>query len=988
VPVAEAELPKLEAVESLIHQLLELRESTPDTLGAFLNEHAQSSSLAEALLGGLKNESERLLAIDTAAAEHLANLLVVCAEHLHLPRFNALGNMARGDVRRAQGRYPEAVALYELGGQACLALGDEVGWARSRTGWVFASQFCGHGREALPVAEQAYLVLAREGEHLRAGGLSNNMAGVYYQLGEYKQALAVYDRAILHFERARPALGPLADERIAKVMSNKALPLILLGQFQPAIELCRAAREIFLSQGEVAQALRVEHYRASIYAGQGQYTRALGVYADALATFERAGLDGWAVEVVLDIITCHTGLNRHADALALAQDLAQRCDASGAPTKAAKARFRSAQSLASLGNAEPALALLDVVAQEFTSAGLTTELGAVALLRAQLHVDKEEWTSAQSLAEQAYALFAERGLVERRTQAELIQAHTALARQQLVEADKLASSALQNSTSLDALPLSHVAHHMLAHVAQARSQTSRALDEYEAAIADLEQVQSSLATELRTEFLGDKLRVFQDAIDLCLDQGQLERGFGYLERAKSRALVDYLASQPEVRVQAKSGPVQELIDELNHLRDEHAWFYGRLHGYGPSSQPQALPAAERTTLQAAVADRERRIMKLHERLALVRNAEGLEALGPRQVIGTPTLPRLDEGSVLLEYAFWEDRGAVFIVSPAGLAVEPLALGIHALQRLLNRWQLNLESTARAVYSGDSLDRLTENANGQLKNMYRALIKPVAAHLRGVERVIVVPYGPAHGVPFHALFDGRQYLAERVEIWTSPSSSLLELCAQRTSAEVGNALVLGYSGGHLPGVLDEARGVAALLGGTCYLEEEATRAAVLAEGSQHRIVHLAAHGEARLDNPVFAHLTLADGQLGMADVFTLRLDGALVTLSACETGRSAVVGGDELVGLSRGFLFAGASTLVQSLWRVDDASTARLMHQFYSGLCQGKAPGAALRSAQCSFIDHGVHPYIWAPFQLVGYGGPLRSRPGTLALRELGINAAE
>jgi CHAT domain-containing protein len=112
---------------------------------------------------------------------------------------------------------------------------------------------------------------------------------------------------------------------------------------------------------------------------------------------------------------------------------------------------------------------------------------------------------------------------------------------------------------------------------------------------------------------------------------------------------------------------------------------------------------------------------------------------------------------------------------------------------------------------------------------------------------------------------------------------------------------------------------------------------------------------------------------MADLFTLRLDGALVTLSACETGRSAVVGGDELVGLSRGFLFAGASTLVQSLWRVDDTSTARLMHRFYTELCHGKAPGAALRSAQCSFIDHGVHPYIWAPFQVVGYGGRLRAR---------------
>ncbi|MDQ6671702.1 MAG: CHAT domain-containing protein [Chloroflexota bacterium] len=973
--VAEAPVSIPSDVDTLLRNLVESRTDSTYMVRRWLATHGVQADRAEQLLGALKNESERYLDIDTGTAEHLANLLVLAAEHLDHPRFKALGWMAQGDVRRAQGRYPQAIELYELGGRACLRFGDEVGWARSRTGWVLASQLCGRGREALPVAERAYLVLASKSEDLRAGGLSNNMAGVYYQLGEYEQALAVYDRAIGHFQRARPVLGPVADGRIAKVMSNKALALILLGHFDRAVELCRVAREIFVCRGELAQALRVDHYRASIYAGQGQYTRALSVQTGALAEFERAGLDGWAVEVELDMIACHAGLNRHAQALALAEGLAQRCEAAGAPTKAGIARFRCAQALASLGNPDSALALLDRLAQDFASADLRAELGGVALLRARLHVDAHEWLAAESLAEQAYTLFAERGLVERRTQAELIRAHTALALGRPAEAEDLARSALRTSASLDALPLSHTAHHTLARVAEAGAQTGRALDEYEAAVRDLEQVQSSLATELRTEFLGDKLRVFQDAIQLCLEDGQLERGFGYLERAKSRALVDYLGSQPEVRIRAGSGPGQELLSELAQLRDEHAWFYGRLHGYGPASQTQALPEAERLALQDAVADRERRIVKLHERLALLRGAEGLESLGPRAGVGTPTLPRVEEGSVLLEYVFWEDRGAVFVVSPSGLAVEPLAIGAHALQRLLNRWQLNLESAGRALRSGESLERLTQNANGQLANLYTRLVEPVAAYLHDVNRLIVVPYGPAHGVPFHALFDGQHYLAERLEVWTSPSSTLLDLCAQRTGSAAGNALVVGYSGGCLSGVVAEARNVAALLGGTCYLEAQATRATVLAQGSEHRILHLAAHGEARLDNPVFAHLTLADGQLGMADIFTLRLDGALVTLSACETGRSAVVGGDELVGLSRGFLFAGASTLVQSLWRIDDASTPRVMQRFYTALCGGQAPGAALRSAQCSFIDHGVHPYVWAPFQLVGYGGPLRGWDG-------------
>jgi len=119
------------------------------------------------------------------------------------------------------------------------------------------------------------------------------------------------------------------------------------------------------------------------------------------------------------------------------------------------------------------------------------------------------------------------------------------------------------------------------------------------------------------------------------------------------------------------------------------------------------------------------------------------------------------------------------------------------------------------------------------------------------------------------------------------------------------------------------------------------------------------------------LKLADGQLSAVDIIGLDLPGALVTLSACETGRSVVAAGDEPLGLSRAFLYAGAGTLVQSLWRVEDDSTARLMARFYAALREGQTKGAALRAAQLSLLGgHGGHPYLWAPFQLIGDDGKL------------------
>src|ERR1700730_10225012 len=124
-------------IDALIRQLLEQTDAATDIVEAWLALHGAQRG-GEALLGALKDESERLLAIDSGAAEHLANLLISGAAQLRHPRFQALGWMTLGDVRRAQGRFPEAVTLLESGGEAFLALGDEVGWARSRTGWGLA----------------------------------------------------------------------------------------------------------------------------------------------------------------------------------------------------------------------------------------------------------------------------------------------------------------------------------------------------------------------------------------------------------------------------------------------------------------------------------------------------------------------------------------------------------------------------------------------------------------------------------------------------------------------------------------------------------------------------------------------------------------------------------------------------------------------------------------------------------------------------------
>jgi CHAT domain-containing protein len=148
-------------------------------------------------------------------------------------------------------------------------------------------------------------------------------------------------------------------------------------------------------------------------------------------------------------------------------------------------------------------------------------------------------------------------------------------------------------------------------------------------------------------------------------------------------------------------------------------------------------------------------------------------------------------------------------------------------------------------------------------------------------------------------------------------------------------------------------------------DQATRENFMKLAPGARFLHVASHGGFRRDNPMFSFLKLADSRLNFYSLLDLRLSAEMVTLSACRTGVNIVFPGDELHGLMRGFLYAGAPSLVVSLWAVSDRSTAELMGQMYAGIRGGGTKRSALRNAQLAIKDAYGHPYYWAPFILMG-----------------------
>jgi CHAT domain-containing protein len=154
-------------------------------------------------------------------------------------------------------------------------------------------------------------------------------------------------------------------------------------------------------------------------------------------------------------------------------------------------------------------------------------------------------------------------------------------------------------------------------------------------------------------------------------------------------------------------------------------------------------------------------------------------------------------------------------------------------------------------------------------------------------------------------------------------------------------------------------------------------ATSADLSRYRILHFATHGLLNSEHPELSGLVLSlvdttgkpqDGFLRLHDIYDLKLNADLVVLSACQTGLGKQVRGEGLVGLTRGFMYAGAPRVVASLWQVNDVATAELMKHFYHGLLkEGLRPAAALRSAQLELMKQKrwASPYYWAPFVLQG-----------------------
>ena len=480
---------------------------------------------------------------------------------------------------------------------------------------------------------------------------------------------------------------------------------------------------------------------------------------------------------------------------------------------------------------------------------------------------------------------------------------------------------------------------------------------FEQAIDIIEKLRAPLpAEEFQMAFLADKLAPYQNLAKIYLAENKLEEAFLQIEKARARSLAENLENNlPSDKNFKVSDPLRE---KLENVREELNWFYSRL---------TRAEDAEVEKLQDEIRHRERQIADMMRRIESTNIARQQTKDLSNDFSGIEKLQNnLGEQTALVEFVNFEGNLSVFVITNENIEYVSGLANEKSIIEMLEGLRFQFGGLR---YGTGNLDKfmpdLKKRADFYLRKLYEKLIKPIRDILQKRD-LIIVPVGVLNYIPFQALSDGESYLVETREITYSPSAAIWQILRNRAKKKLTNALLFGFADERIPLVETEIKNLEKVFGESkVFIGKDANFKAFVKNAPHFDVLHLACHGQFRADNPLFSSLHLADGFITVRDICSQKLNAELVTLSACETGLNKIFAGNEILGLARGFLLAGVSSLVLSLWTVSDQATIRLMKKFYRNLQRGDSISASLAKAQREFIKENAHPYYWSPFVLIG-----------------------
>ncbi|EKD10910.1 CHAT domain-containing tetratricopeptide repeat protein [Limnospira platensis] len=915
-----------------------------------------------------------LVAVVSLALVGFTPILVAIGEEVTTPdpRLTEADTAFAAGVKLVQEGSPESLqqALVELN-QALilyqqLGLGSQAAETFLGLGLVYKT--LGDLRASLEAYQEALSYYQSSDRILDAAYSLNQIGKIHYELGNYQKAVEVYQQAIIFYTQGGDLRGK------AYALNNLGAVYEPLGKFQEALEAYTQALEL--------------HERANNRVGLASSLNNLGLLYDALGNFELS-------------------LDYYKRSLSLWQELN---DVRGeASTLNNIGLYHESQD-----DFQPALQSFQQALGRYQEIGdlrgEATTLNNIGFTYTRL----ENWNAAQQSYQQALPLWEEIG---NRSGLGSTLNNIGVVSAALGEFDRALEFYQQalvirqeiGDRSREALSLYRIA------IAQRElGNQDDSLMAIQAAIEIIEDLRTHVVSQdLRTSFFASKQEYYEFYIDLLMDFHQQNPGQGYdglalavSERAKARSLLDLLA---EISGEVQGGIDPQILAEKQQIQQQLA---------AAEERRIQLLSQQHTDSQKTAIDNE-----LEQLLIKYRSILGqIRATSPRYAALTKPEPLnlaeiqesvIDKDSVLLAYFVGEKRSFLWIVTHNYISSYELP-GREVLEAETKRFRDSF------IFGNLRIRRtLAENAG---KNLGQILLEPLSNYT-DKSRVLIVPYGVLNFVPFVALAyqssdeEYRPLIITR-EVVTLPSASALAVLRNelfgRQPAERYLAILAdpvfgtnderlhnnneitstslppdleqsaresGILFDRLPFTQTEAEQIVSLFPAESFSKEygfAATREVAISDKmSQYRIIHYATHGILNSQNPELSGLVLSlvnpDGQpvngfVRLHDIFNLNLPADLVVLSACETGLGQQVRGEGLVGLTRGFMYAGAARVVVSLWSVDDQATAELMVLFYRYMLDnGLSPAAALRQAQIEIWQNSQwhSPYYWAGFTIQG-----------------------
>jgi CHAT domain-containing protein len=524
----------------------------------------------------------------------------------------------------------------------------------------------------------------------------------------------------------------------------------------------------------------------------------------------------------------------------------------------------------------------------------------------------------------------------------------------------------------------------LAEIAWRRGERDAAIAEMEQAAGEIEAYREKIGSlGSRERWFASALSPFQSLIRYAIELGQDQRAFAVFERMKARELLDLLEGGHVIGSEALTA---EERDEEDRLRSRSAELNRRITG--GAKELEAELEQSRLEYQSF----EGRLFRVHPELR--------ERRGRGEPITAREAQRmLAPDEVALLYTLGDETATLLAVTREGIRGYLLPTPAPIIRRRIELFNASIQAWS-ARFDRD-----------RASDLFRAVIEPAREQLQGKRRICFVPDAELYAIPLQALIDpsSGSYLVESYSVYITPSLSALGALRWKGSRGRRDLLAVGDPQFGVPGgpVAMTLRGALGPLPFTRSEVEEiaqvyAPRARVLVGAAatetafktlagDYGVLHLASHGSLDDGNPLYSSIAFStpapaeddttassgpsgargptdDGFLEAWEVMELSLDADIVVLSACETARGTITRGEGINGLLRAFFVAGVPTVVASLWKVEDRSTALLMSEFHRRLRDGERPADALAAAERTLLDGEFllrHPYYWAGFLLYG-----------------------